>query len=262
MSGVFSSRNLKKAPELSPLELFCLGRDTRSVRKAVVSDQAMTNQAEHAIPHTRAENNKTPPSEKPHTSVTPPSLPRPRLPVRKPDLESASAKAAPCRATLTILQHRIARSDTLQGLAVRYGVTPNAILAHNKLPNAQALFARNAIAIPSPPASRRGGSGEPSSPAAPGMRGWVTFDVDGDRGTADQADRRQSARARVPAARGPAPLALGQPLTTHTGLGWDGWDQPWLCISDRRGAKRGQPTGQPASWLEGPTVPFDEDEML
>ena len=57
-------------------------------------------------------------------------------------------------------------------------------------------------------------------------------------------------------------MALGQPLTTHTGLGWDGWDQPWLCISDRRGAKRGQPTGQPAPWLEGQTVPFDEDEML
>ena len=60
--------------------------------------------------------------------------------MHKPDLEPASAKAAPCRATLTPLQHRVARSDTLQGLAVRYGVTPNAILTHNKLPNAQALF--------------------------------------------------------------------------------------------------------------------------
>jgi LysM repeat protein len=228
--------------------------------------QAMTNQAEQAIPHTRADNSgpATPPSEKPHTSVTPPSLPRPRLPVRKPDLEPASAKTAPCRATLAPLQHCIARSDTLQGLAVRYGVTPNAILAHNKLPNAQALFARHAIAIPSPPASRRGGSGEPSSPAVPGVRGWVTFDDSGrgtDRGAADQPDRRRSARARVPAARGPAPLALGQPLTTHAGFGWgEDWDQPWLCISDRRGGKRGP---QPSACQQGPAmVPFDEDEML
>ena len=102
----------------------------------------MANRAEPAIPSTRADNNG------PHTSVTPPSLPRPRLPVRKPDLEPASAKAAPCRATLTPLQHRVARSDTLQGLAVRYGVTPNAILTYNKLPNAQALFARGGYEEP------------------------------------------------------------------------------------------------------------------
>ena len=211
----------------------------------------MANQAEQAMPATPADNNG------PHTSVTPPSLPRPRLPVRKPDLEPASAKAAPCRATLTPLQHRVARSDTLQGLAVRYGVTPNAILTYNKLPNAQALFARHAIAIPTPLASRRGGSGEPSSAAAPGACGWPAFDEDGDRGAAEQPDRRRSSRARAPAERGPAPLALGQPLITHTSFGWEGWDGPWLCISDRRGGSRGHPAE-----LQGPHEPFNEDEML
>ena len=218
----------------------------------------MANRAEPAIPSTRADSNG------PHASVTPPSLPRPRLPVRKPDLdlEPASAKAAPCRATLTPLQHRVARSDTLQGLAVRYGVTPNAILTHNRLPNAQALFARHTIAIPTPPASRRGGSGESSSAAVPGTRGRPAFDADGDRGlglgAAEQPERRRSTRARAPAERGPAPLALGQPLSTHTSFGWEGWDGPWLCLSDRRGGSCGHPAE-----LQGPHEPwFDEDEML
>ena len=138
-------------PCFLPSELLALV-GTRAACVGVVSDQAMTNQAEQAMTHTQADDHgpATPPSEKPHTSVTPPSLPqtsvtppslpRPRLPVRKPELEPAPAKpASPCRATPpTHVQHRIARSDTLQGLAVRYGVTPNAILAHNKLPNAQA----------------------------------------------------------------------------------------------------------------------------
>lgn len=44
--------------------------------------------------------------------------------------------------------HVLSRSDTLQGLAVRYGVRPAAILKANKLPSAQAMHARATLVIP------------------------------------------------------------------------------------------------------------------
>ena len=58
--------------------------------------------------------------------------------------------------------HVLARSDTLQGLAVRYGVRPTAILKANKLPSAQAMHARATLVIPPPPSQRP----RPPRPAA------------------------------------------------------------------------------------------------
>ena len=44
--------------------------------------------------------------------------------------------------------HDVAGSDTLQGLAVRFGVQPGALLRLNRLPSAQALHGRRQIRIP------------------------------------------------------------------------------------------------------------------
>ena len=63
--------------------------------------------------------------------------------------------------------HDVAGSDTLQGLAVRFGVQPGALLRLNRLPSAQALHGRRQIRIPAAACGR----GVPAAAAAAAATG-------------------------------------------------------------------------------------------
>ena len=62
--------------------------------------------------------------------------------------------------------HDVAGSDTLQGLAVRFGVQPGALLRLNRLPSAQALHGRRQIRIPAAACGRAAATGAGAAGAA------------------------------------------------------------------------------------------------
>lgn len=51
--------------------------------------------------------------------------------------------------------HAVQPHDTLQGIALRYGVSPATLIRYNKLPGTDAFHLRTALLIPPPPAERR-----------------------------------------------------------------------------------------------------------
>ena len=72
--------------------------------------------------------------------------------------------------------HEVSASDTVQGLSVRYGITPAALLRLNRLPNPHAIHARQVLRLP------------PSAPTAGGMPSAVVAASPGPataEGTAD-----------------------------------------------------------------------------
>ena len=73
--------------------------------------------------------------------------PRPR----RSAVEEADAESALPSASVAARHHQIQPTDTLVGIAVRYGVAPARLLQYNKLPGAHALSMRSSVLIPPPP---------------------------------------------------------------------------------------------------------------
>lgn len=107
--------------------------------------------------------------------------------MRKPEFEIVKEPR-----TDAVLHHTVSKADTLQGIAVRYGVTPSAILAHNKTHSAQALFVRGTFAIPSPPRSQEAPSAGVLGARWQRPEEWVTFGGDGGMGHLDEPRRLSS----------------------------------------------------------------------
>jgi hypothetical protein len=61
---------------------------------------------------------------------------------------AAAAASPPLQTPRGTRVHEVSSSDTVQGLAVRYGVQPATLMRLNKLPTAQALFSRKTIRLP------------------------------------------------------------------------------------------------------------------
>ena len=152
--------------------------------------------------------------------------------------------------------HVLSRSDTLQGLAVRYGVRPAAILKANKLPSAQAMHARSTLVIPPPPSLRpqpqctpasaargiapaaasaaddesrpaalsrgsSGGSGFTRAAPAPSARDLLQAQLAAFYGTWVSAPAPDGGMELAPASPGPEPFGDVEDEDTSGGL-WDG----------------------------------------
>ena len=63
---------------------------------------------------------------------------------------AASSSAPPVETPRGTRMHQVMAGDTLQGLALRYGCQPAALMRLNRLPNAHALHARKMLRLPPP----------------------------------------------------------------------------------------------------------------
>jgi hypothetical protein len=80
---------------------------------------------------------------------------------------TAAADGSSSEAPVDGTRHTLLRTDTLQGLALRYRVHPAAILRANRLPNAHALHALHEVLIPPPqPEAARPAGGAAAAAAA------------------------------------------------------------------------------------------------
>jgi len=96
-----------------------------------------------------------------------PKPPKPTLPTKlDPVQDSSAGPGSPCAASVTAEHaaeevgerlHAVQAHDTLQGIALKYHVSPALLVRYNKLPGAAdtSLHLRTALLIPPPPVERR-----------------------------------------------------------------------------------------------------------